>query len=328
MDQNKDTYDSGFRWGPFEIHDHPRHDDRRPLKIKQKDGCVYYPHEYPSTALNPKRSHGPCDVDLSKPIIMKGNHFEDFTHARDLDAAPEWYYWDNCLLPQFMDHPDLPQGKHWCRLVYRSAFPWEILPTEQSIEQDTTRINHLLTKHSQGRITDWQQIIEVRPMQFQDSKTVLLCESQANTLWAWYGKTPQEIRAAVQRVCDKKGLTLEVRPKPSRPSRTGERSLWHQLTTKSYHAVVCTHSAAAIEALCSGTPVVALGAHAVKRMSTSWQDFEHGYMVMPCREHILWRCQQLLTTVYHKDELLSGTWSRNYDPSLQEPYNNWSIDCA
>jgi hypothetical protein len=84
----------------------------------------------------------------------------------------------------------------------------------------------------------------------------------------------------------------------------------------------------AIEALCSGTPVVALGAHAVKRMSTTWQDFEHGYLAMPCQEHILYRCQQLLTTVYHKDELLSGTWFRNYNPSLQEPYNKWSIDCA
>lgn len=314
---NKD--DSGFRWGPFSIV------GPKPwsLRIQQLGGSVYYPYaSHPGRA---KISHGPDQVDLSLPIIMKGNYFENFTHIRDLKDA-EVYYWDNCLIPQFMyKSPANPRGdKIWTRLVYRSTAPREITATESSLREHELRVNTWIKQESQGTKSHWQDLCPVQDVQPRGRKILVLL-SQAQTISHWYpGQSLADLRARIERVCLRLNLEVEYRDKLARKFRDGQGRLDHQLA-QGYRAVICTHSAAALEVLATGTPVIALGAEAAHGLNTSWAEFTQDQYQCPQEDQILEQMRRILTTVWHKQELLTGSWSWTYDPQEQVPYTEWKL---
>lgn len=320
----KSDQDSGFRWGPFEIHDDPKFEGRRPLYIQQKGGCVHYPYKVWS---NQKESQHISQVDTTKPIIHKGNHFGHFTHARDYPDGTEWYFWDNCLLPQLMYKTEAnPEGaKQWARIVYKSTMPGQCRFTEHDLDQHEYRVNSRIRQITGGRINSWEELcpIKTRPT---EGDRVLLALSSDQALWHWYGLTPRDIESRVRSVCDRWGWQLDLRLKPDRRSRENGGSIRDQLRAQTYRCVVTLNSAAAIECLAEGVPVVALGAHSLNTMITPWQEFEKNWFCPPVEEWVRHRMREMLCLTWHKDELLDGSWSLSRQTQQVEPFNRWSID--
>ena len=311
--------DSGFRWGPFNIQ------GPRPwrLQIEQLGGSVYYPYDY-----HPRRakiSQGPRDADLTKPIIMKGNHFEAFTHARDL-ANTEWYYWDNCLVPQLMmPSAANPHGeKHWTRLVYRSTAPEAITATEAELEQHLLRVNEQIRRISNGAANSIWDIIAVKPVRVRGTR-ILVCLSAQLTISKWYNESLADLRNRIESWAEPRGYTVEYREKTARKHRVGTESLEHQLLNNDYRFVICTHSASALEVLATGTPVVALGAEAAHGLNTPWSKMLNDELTTPTADDIQSQITRMLTTVWHKQELLTGDWSLSYNKLSQTPYTKWTL---
>ena len=312
-------HDSGFKWGPFNIQG-PR---PWPLKIQQQGGAVYYP--YPYHPRRDKVSHGPLDADLTQPIIMKGNHFEQFTHARDLKDA-EWYYWDNCLLPQLM-YPSAanPHGdKDWTRLVYQSTAPAEITATEGELDQHLARVNEHIHRISNGAKSTLWDIVPVKPVRVRGTR-ILVCLSAQLTISKWYDESLAELRNRIESWAHPRGYTVEYREKLPRNKRQGTSSLTHQLTEQDYRFAVCTHSASALEVLATGTPVVALGAEAAHTLNTTWQQMQNDQLTTPTEDDVRSQILRILTTVWHKQELLTGDWSLSYNSQGQRPYTKWKL---
>lgn len=314
---NKD--DSGFRWGPFNIQ------GPRPwrLQIQQLGGSVYYP--YPYHPRRTKISHGPLDADLAQPIIMKGNYFEAFTHAQDL-AGAEWYYWDNCLVPQLMyPSPANPHGdKHWTRLVYKSTAPAEITATEGELDQHLHRVNEQIRRISYGSAKTIWDIIPVKPVRVKGTR-ILVCLSAQLTISKWYNENLADLRNQIESWALARGYTVEYRNKTARKHRVGAQSLEHQLLNNDYRFAVCTHSAAALEVLATGTPVVALGAEAAHGLNTPWTKMLNDELTTPTEDDIRSQILRMLTTVWHKQELLTGDWSLSYNTNSQQPYTKWTL---
>ena len=311
--------DSGFRWGPFNI----LGNKPWPLRIQQLGGSVYYPYDY-----HPRRakiSHGPTDADLTKPIIMKGNHFEAFTHARDL-ANTEWYYWDNCLVPQLMSPSAAnPHGeKHWTRLVYRSTAPEAITATEGELAQHLLRVNEQIRRISNGSANSIWDIIAVKPVRVRGTR-ILVCLSAQLTISKWYNESLADLRARIESWATPRGYTVEYREKTARKHRVGTESLEHQLLNNDYRFVICTHSASALEVLATGTPVVALGAEAAHGLNTPWTKMLNDELTTPTEDDIRSQITRMLTTVWHKQELLTGDWSLSYNKLSQRPYTKWTL---
>lgn len=318
----KSDKDSGFKWGPFEIHDTPKFRGRRPLVTQQKGGCVYYPYE-PRPDF--KYSQDISQVDTSRPIIHKGNHYERFTHPRDYPEGCEWYFWDNCLLPELMYRsPANPEGgKYWARVVPGSMMPGWVYAQDTDLDYHSRRVTDLVRFHAANKQIVWQDLAPVRTRQTQGHK-VLLALPSPNNLHYLSGGTIQTLINRVQAVCDRWGWSLVTRSKPSRRSRENGGSIREQLRQGDYRCVVTVNSASGIECLAEGVPVVALGLHSLGSLATTWQEFESNSLAPPVREFVELRQLQLLTMTWHKDELIDGTWHTH--PRLTtEPNNTWNL---
>ncbi len=320
----KSDQDSGFRWGPFELHDQEQFKGRRPLYIEQKGGCVHYPY---AVDPNNKRSHHISEVDTSKPIIHKGNHFGHFTHFRDYPEDCEVYFWDNCLLPQLMYRNEAnPAGdKNWTRIVYRSTMPGWVHSTEDRLQWHEDRVNARLQKDSRGQIQSWRDIIRIETRQTEGDRVLLALPSD-NALLHWYGVSRSTIIEKTQAVCDRWGWQLVIRDKPQRRDRENGGSIQDQLRADRYRCMVTVNSASAIEALCLGVPVVALGAHSLGTQAMTWELFEKNWFCPPVVEWVDLRIRQLLCLTWHKDELLDGTWALSPETGNTEPFNQWEIN--
>ena len=317
----KSDSDSGFRWGPFNLQGSPPW----PLRIEQWGGSVIYPHTVSDQG---KQSHDLSQVDTTKPIIHKGNHFTNFTHPRDYPPDCQWYFWDNCLIPQLMYCTEAnPTGtKQWTRVVYRSTVAVDNQCTESELEAHERRVNDRLRFLSGGRTTSWRDVVKIHRPCEPRGRTILLALSSDNAIQHYYGVTNQELIRRVQAVCQRRGWALDTRSKPSRAQREHGGSITDQLLAKDYYAVVCTHSAAAIEILCAGTPCVGLGATALHGSTSRWWEFEMDYfLAQVAQEHIELRIQHLLAHTWHKEELLRGDWSLSPDLQRHTPYDRWDI---
>jgi hypothetical protein len=256
---------------------------------------------------------------------MKGNHFEQFTHARDLKDA-EWYYWDNCLLPQLM-YPSAanPHGdKDWTRLVYQSTAPAEITATEGELDQHLARVNEHIHRISNGAKSTLWDIVPVKPVRVRGTR-ILVCLSAQLTISKWYDESLAELRNRIESWAHPRGYTVEYREKLPRNKRQGTSSLTHQLTEQDYRFAVCTHSASALEVLATGTPVVALGAEAAHTLNTTWQQMQNDQLTTPTEDDVRSQILRILTTVWHKQELLTGDWSLSYNSQGQRPYTKWKL---
>ncbi len=308
--------DSGFKWGCFEIHDRKELGGRRPLQIRQRGGVVHYPYTTGVT----KHSQHVSQVDQSRPLIHKGNHFQAFTHTRDYLPDTEWYFWDNSAIPQLME-PEVSgsQGKSWCRIIRGSTQPGWVWATESQLTEHERRVNQDLAMISDDRIRDWHDVIKISTRPTQGTEILLVMPSEA-ALWHWYGVQPQELIDRCDSVCVRWGLRLTVRPKPSRPQRYLKGHSLREQITQDTRAVVCVNSCAAIEALCAGVPVVALGYHNIDSLATPWQHFEMNWWCPPEPLWVEQRLRHLLTVCWLKRDLLEGTWSLGQTPHTAQPY--------
>jgi len=305
---NRD-YDSGFRWGPFEIQDQGT--GLRPLRIQQWGGCVRYPYE-PSEV---KHSQHISQVNTLRPIIHKGCHYgSEFTHPRDYPDHTEWYFWDNCLIPEYQTPPHDQPGKNWCRLVFRGCFPGDYLGRDQD-----------LTEH-EHRVTDrlghtWDQRLQFRENRSRGSR-VLLCLSTESMSPSYYGHTQSEIIQRVQGECQRQGLDLHLRPKQPRNIR---RRLEDQLEGE-WRCVIASHSAIVGESLKLGYPTVSLGQSAYPRECLTWPEFCEGGTLTLDPQRVRQRTRELLALTWHKRELLEGTWCHHRIRICQfRPQEQWQL---
>lgn len=281
---------------------------------------MVYPYELKEGI---KVSHGPSKIPQQGPVIVKGNLFQDFTHPRLL-AGREWWYWDNCLIPQLMmPNPANAQGsKLWCRLVYQSTAPREITRDPLTLAEHQERVESWIEWESQGRYRDIWQIIPVAEQTQSQGRKILWVQSRAETIEHYYGITNQQLEQRIRQVCDRWGLELVIRHKQDRRSRVNN-SLTQQCQQQQYRAVICSHSASAIEILAAGRAVIALGAETAHDLNTSWQQFEQDEYQQVKADQIRLQIQRLLTQTWHKRELLRGDWS-HWDPCA-EPYTQWRL---
>jgi hypothetical protein len=256
---------------------------------------------------------------------MKGNHFEQFTHARDLDSA-EWYYWDNCLIPQLMYQSAAnPYGdKAWTRLVYKSTTPEQITATDSELQQHLNRVNDHIHRISHSRSRSLWDIVPVKPVRVRGTR-ILVCLSAQLTISKWYDADLADLRNRIESWAKPRGYSVEYREKTARKSRVGTQTLTHQLLTNDYRFVVCTHSASALEVLATGTPVVALGAEAAHDLNTPWHKMLNDELTTPTEDEVRSQILRILPTVWHKQQLLTGDWTLSYSTDCQTPYNKWKL---
>lgn len=294
--------DSGFKWGPFNL----RGEEPWSLYTEQRGGSVIYP--YTGTA---KHSQHISQVKTDQPIIHKGNHFQRFTHPRDYPMTCDWFWWDNCVLPQIMD---LTDDKQWTRIVYRGCFPDEITVPEADLDQHIasieTQIGHSL-----------ESVIPQHEAR-SDGRRVLYLEPNENPLLHYYGISKQDLRVRIQIECLRQGLELVVRSKPSRPQR--KQQPLTELLRQPWHSVITVHSAATAEVISSGLPCVQLGQGAYPRETMTWSHFCAGTLFASTPAQRQQRTRELCVSVWHKTQLLEGTWQ----PQLvrqQQPQTNWNL---
>ena len=304
--------DSGFKWGPFNLQ------GPRPwiLKTEAWGGSVKYPYS------RPKISQQITDVDLTQPIIHKGNDFACFTHFRDYPSDTQVYFWDNCLLPQFMQTSGAnPTGtKTWTRIVYKSQFPGRFTGTERDLQLNEQRVNREIQRQGQGT---WQDTVK-RPWLKTSKTRCLLALPSEECLIHYYQQTLDDLVKAVTTQCESLGYDLVIRPKVDRRRRS-QNTLEDQCRAENISVVIGVHSAVAHEAVNLGMAYVALGQHPLALIATSWREFTRGEILWPTEEAVDQRTRELLLTVYSKHELLEGTWSLSPGCELLEPITTWRL---
>lgn len=311
--------DSGWRWGPFEL------TGDRPWSLKADflGGQVSYP--YPDFIAKQSQHISQCTG--TGAIICKGNHVQHFTHPGDY-VDREWYYWDNCLLPQFMmPNPANPRGeKVWTRLVYKSPFPGRYRGTDDQLRDREQKINDMLSEQAKTAMT-WQDLClpSLKPRHTRPCVLLCLCSEQMPQLY--YGVSLKEIQQAVDTVCQKRGWQLITRPKPSRKARLGDQSIGAWIDQYQPMTCIGIHSAIGAECLALGVPYVSMGLHALDTLATTWHEFQRGEFRQPQRRQVERRFLELLCVSRNKtQELLTGTWSLDRYEQNFEPLTEWRID--
>lgn len=315
--------DSGFKWGPFNI------EGPKPwrLKIVSWQGSVVYPYLNPT--FRHKVSHGPHQFRQDQPVICKGNNMGDFTHPDIYNTACEWYYWDNSLLPQFMNPCAAnPRGdKIWTRLVYRGIFPGRYLGTEQELAEREHKVNELIRQLANGVRHRWQDVVRIDYVDYRPRRRILLCLPSADIPWHYYRQPMNLIIEHIRQLALHKGWELVVRHKPARRNRLGQASIDYELLHGQYLAVIGIHSAIGAEVLARGVPYVALGQHAMGSLAFSLDDLVEEQVYQVDLASVYQRFRELLLLTRSKPlELLTGTWSLDNYEKLFEPLTTWRID--
>lgn len=215
-----------------------------------------------------------------------------------------WHFWDNPELPQFLwPNPANPRGrKDWVRWVKGHI----LTPTQ--LPDDSDRINSLLAEFSKGQLTDWRDLVKMRDVTWNNSKTVLIVPSSAPNYEHYYNTTQQAWINGVTKQLSKMGYTWEIRWKSSRSMRTKTGELHTQLKSTDYACTVSQHSVAALETVCAGVPAVVTGPHPAGELATPWEEFVQGEFRLPCQDDIEQWCAGVLHSIKHKRELFTGEW--------------------
>lgn len=295
--------DSGFKWGPFEL----RGKEPWRLTTEQKGGSVVYPYAVGT----PKVSQHCRSVDQQHSIIHKGNHFSDFTHPRDYLDTTDWFWWDNCLWPQLMD---MTRDKQWTRMVYRGCFPDQIHSDPESTALRLEQIEQI-----SGQAV--HKIMQCAPSR-SDGRRVLWLQPNPNPLQHYYATSQQAVKAVLEQACEQQGLQLTTRFKQGRTQR--QQDPLTAVLEEPWHSVITMHSAATAEVVCAGLPCVQLGQGAYPRETMRFTQWSGGEVWVAPLEQRQQRTLALAATVWHKQELLEGTWQ----PKLvrtQTPQTKWSI---
>lgn len=247
-------------------------------------------------------------TDPDVHLIKLGNDFgPEWIKHTDIPHK-NWHFWDNPLVPQFLyPNPANPKGaKDWIRFV-----PGDILSTPGNVESGhEDRINGLLSKLA-GRPMTWRDVVPTRAVMDRNSRKILLTPSSTNCYIYYYQNTREEWIHRNTEHYTKLGYTVEVWDKPTRNLRVKNSNarLYHRLEQGDIRATVSQHSAAAIESLCAGVPVIATGAHPAGPFATNELDFlASGELVTCTRDQVDAWIVQLLSHVRHKSEIFSGVW--------------------
>ena len=296
--------DSGYRWGPFAL------SGNGPWRLRAQHlgGDVIYP--YPTGG--EKQSQGPEVLEPNTNYIYKGNLYENHTHPMHFPQGSNFYFWDNCLIPQIQH--ESPNPTHWCRLVYNSAFP-------HTFRTDTAHRARRTVKNFTPR-----SIEHIAPYQSstQRTKRILWARSSNAALRAWYGVEHRELELAIHKLTKHLGCELIQRIKPPRTSRQQGNTLVDEILHTKPQLVIVTHSAGAFESASTGTPTLALGGNTLGPYNMSYEQAWEGNHNTINVSQYLEILENTLHTVYHKQtELFTG----NYDLTElhnTEPYQDWS----
>jgi hypothetical protein len=218
-----------------------------------------------------------------------------------------------------------PYGdKSWTRLVYKSTAPERITATDSELAQHLARVNDHIRRISHSRSHSLWDVVPVKSVRVRGTR-ILVCLSAQLTISKWYDQSLADLRNGIESWAQARGYTVEYREKTARKYRTGTQTLTHQLLTNDYRFVICTHSASALEVLATGTPVVALGAEAAHTCNTPWSKMINDELTTPTADDIQNQIVRILPTVWHKQQLLTGDWTRSYSTECQTPYTKWKL---
>lgn len=247
-------------------------------------------------------------LDPNVHLVKLGNDFgANWIKHTDIPHS-NWHFWDNPLVPHFLyPNPANPKGaKDWIRWV-----PGDILSTTHNVESGhESRINGLLTELAKTPMT-WRDLIKTHSVVDRNSRKILLTPSSTNCYTYYYNESRESWIQTQTRRLESLGYTVEVWDKPSRGLRVkGEQwRLYTRLLAGDIRATVSQHSAAAIESLCAGVPVIATGPHPCGNLATHELNFfADGELELAHRDDLDAWIVQLLSHVRHKSEIFSGEW--------------------
>ena len=258
------------------------------------------------------------------PIIVKGNHADEFTHPREYSDRPS-YYWDNSLLPEIMPRPpDRSARQWWTRLVKAGPFPGEFTGTIAQVREREQAVNDYLRSFGQGE--RWDLLCRMRDAPGPRSDYVVWLEPQSQVTQWFYGESRDTVIDRVKTTVASQGLKLITRPKPARSQRWGTGSLRTLIKNVKPRCCLGVHSAAAQEVLFELTPYVSLGQSAWGDQVTAWSEFEQGHLRQPDPHAVYQRARELLTVTRNKgSELLTGEWSKDHLEGLWTPNEDWRL---
>ena len=246
--------------------------------------------------------------DPSVHLVKLGNDFgPNWIRHTDIPHT-NWHFWDNPLVPHFLyPNPANPKGaKDWIRWV-----PGDILSTVDNVESGhEDRINSLLTELAKKPMT-WRDIITTHSVVDRNSRKILLTPSSQNCYAYYYDDTRENWIIQTTKRLESIGYTVEVWNKPARNLRVKSEParLYNRLLQGDVRATVSQHSAAAIESLCAGVPVITTGPHPCGALATHELNFlASGELVTCSRDELDAWIVQLLSHVRHKSEIFSGEW--------------------
>jgi len=229
-----------------------------------------------------------------------------FQHPRQVKHT-NWRFLDNPEIPQLLwPGAHNPKGsKDWVRFV-----PSELL-TSQHTESGTERINGLLKHHSQGTISEWQQIAPPHDVVYRLPKRALIVNLSEPNYRFYYDTTISAWTQHWITQLESLGYEVEVRQKPGRSQRKQGNQLSDQLHTGKYQITVSQHSVAAMESILAGVPAVVTGIHGTGPLGTPWEEFAQGGLRLPQEAEVEQWVDTLLGNTRHKSEIFSGgTYAR------------------
>ena len=255
----------------------------------------------------PRRGGHINDCEPTGPVIWRGNYFPNFTHQRDVIDRNYWY-WDNPLLPQFSgpSRACTAARKFYNRIVYNGLFPHTIDIDSATRQRHCQRINRNLK--NTGLSKNLQDVF--RPQTFSQGSVVVLAMPTDSCLTYWYGITRNQLERTVRRQCERMNLALRIRAKPTPNQKYSlENTSWQFQRQGDEYCVIGVHSAIGMEIIEQGIPYVALGGHGCLDLATTWQEFCQGQVKQHSQDDFLSRTETLLSTVWLREDVISGQWS-------------------
>jgi hypothetical protein len=105
------------------------------------------------------------------------------------------------------------------------------------------------------------------------------------------------------------GLELRIRAKPTPNQKYSGDQSWQFQRQGDEYCVIGVHSAIGMQIIEQGLPYVALGGDGCLDLATTWPEFCQGHTRTHSTEDFLARSETLLSTVWHRQDVISGAWS-------------------
>lgn len=221
-----------------------------------------------STPVTPKRL-----INLRKTYCLVGCEPETMFTPGEEPEGFRWFWWDNSQLPH-LRYPSASNpraNKLWTRLTWCG---WATPLDAPVLDAHRTRVNRLLWEFSGGAVRDVQQLWGgTQATRATQGKHCLVIRSSDRNYREFYGETWNEYWNRIRPVLDHWGYTYVVRDKVAPKQRINNQTV-DQIREGGFDCVLANHSAAASEAVVTGTPVITTSAwNPARAVSTTWEQF-------------------------------------------------------